>query len=179
MTFALSRGRGSRLTAINRLAPFGGSFVPKDEATMYETPVESIMQREVLVTTPGTSVSEAAKLMSARKVGAILVGDENGLAGIFTERDLLCRVVACGLDPKKTKVADVMTPDPETIHTQTPLGQALVVMQENGFRHLPVLEGGKPVGMVSARSAMDPDLEEFRSETLRREFWKKAARAKG
>lgn len=145
---------------------------------MYDTPVGRIMRRDVLVTAPGASVSEASRLMSARKVGAILVSDENGLAGIFTERDLLCRVVARGLDPKKTKVGDVMTRDPETIHMQTPFGQALVVMQENGFRHLPVIEEGKPVGMISARNAMDPELEEFRSETLRREFWKKAARAK-
>lgn len=145
---------------------------------MYETPVGKIMRRDVLLATPGTTISEAAKRMAAHKVGAILVADENGLAGIFTERDLLWRVVARGLDPKRTTIGEAMTPDPQTIHPGMPFGQALVVMQENGFRHLPVIEEGRPVGMISARNAMDPDLEEFRSETLRREFWRKAARAK-
>ena len=143
---------------------------------MYETPVGKIMRRDVLLVAPGTSVSEAAKRMAEHKVGAALVADENGLAGIFTERDLLSRVVARGLDPRTTRVADAMTADPETIHPGTPFGHALAVMQERGFRHLPVIEEGRPVGMISARSAMDPDLEEFRSETLRREFWRKAAR---
>ncbi|HSN22090.1 MAG TPA: CBS domain-containing protein [Usitatibacter sp.] len=145
---------------------------------MFDTPVGTIMRRDVLVATPKTSVSEAAKLMAERKVGAILVANGNGLAGIFTERDLLCRVVASGRDAKKTKLEDVMTADPETIHPRTPFGHALVVMQENGFRHLPVIEDGKPVGMISARNAMDPELEEFRSESLRREFWKKVVHAK-
>ena len=143
---------------------------------MYETPVEIVMRRDVLLASPRTSVREAAQRMAAHKVGAILVADDNGLAGIFTERDLLCRVVARGLDAKATTLGEVMTPDPQTIHAQTPFGRALVVMQENGFRHLPVLEEGKPVGMISARHAMDPELEEFRSETERREFWKRAAR---
>jgi len=145
---------------------------------MYETPVGKIMRRDVLLATPGTSVSEAAKRMAAHDAGAILVADENGLAGIFTERDLLCRVVACGLDPESTALRDAMTPAPRTIHPATPFGQALVVMQEHGFRHLPVMEDGRPVGMICARNAMDPELEEFRSETLRREFWRKAAKAK-
>lgn len=146
---------------------------------MYDTPVGKIMRRDVLLVAPGTSVSDAAKRMAEHKVGATLIGDENGLAGIFTERDLLCRVVARGLDPKKIRIADAMTPDPLTIHPGTPFGHALVVMQDNGFRHLPVIEGGRPVGMISARNAMDPELEEFRSETLRREFWRKATRSKG
>ena len=146
---------------------------------MYETPVGKIMRRDVLLVAPGTSVSEAAKRMAEHKVGAALVADDNGLAGIFTERDLLCRVVARGLDPKTTRITDAMTSDPETIHPDMPFGRALVVMQENGFRHLPVIEKGRPVGMISARHAMDPELEEFRSETLRREFWRKATRSKG
>lgn len=145
---------------------------------MFDRPVQSIMQREVLVAAPETGVGEAAKRMAERNVGAMLVVENGRLVGIFTERDLLRRVVAPGLDTRKTPLAAVMTPGPRTITPATPVGQALVVMQEHGFRHLPVVEDGLPVGMVSARHAMDPDLEEFRSETLRREYWKKAAAGK-
>jgi CBS domain-containing protein len=145
---------------------------------MYDRPVSSIMDRTVLVATPETLVGEAAKRMAERNVGAILVVEQGRLAGIFTERDLLRRVAAPGLDTRKTALAAVMTPGPLTIAPATPFGQALVLMQENGFRHLPVVEDGQPIGMVSARHAMDPDLEEFRSETLRREYWKKTSGAK-
>jgi CBS domain-containing protein len=145
---------------------------------MFDRPVQSIMQREVLVATPETGVGEAARRMAERNVGAMMVVEGGRLVGIFTERDLLRRVVAPGLDAGKTTLAAVMTPRPRTIAPSTPFGQALVLMQEHGFRHLPVVEDGLPVGILSARHAMDPDLEEFRSETLRREYWKKASTGK-
>jgi CBS domain-containing protein len=89
--------------------------------------------------------------------------------GIFTERDVVFRVTARDLDARTTRLADVMTADPRTVDPGRTLGYALALMHENGFRHLPVVEGGKVVGIVSARSAMDPDLEQFRAETRRRE----------
>lgn len=144
---------------------------------MFDTPVSNLMQREVLAADPATPVIVAARRMAERNVGAILVCENGRLVGIFTERDVLFRVVARGLDPQSTRLADVMTPDPHTVDPKAPFGYALVFMQEKGFRHLPVIEHGKPVGVVSSRSAMDPDLEEFRSETLRREFWRKAAKS--
>ncbi|MGZ5570918.1 MAG: CBS domain-containing protein [Usitatibacter sp.] len=142
---------------------------------MFDRPVSSIMQkRKVIKAAPETFVSKAAKLMAAKDVGAIMVVEDDRLIGIVTERDVLFRVVAKGLDAKVTRLADVMTRAPQTVDPDTPFGYALVVMQEKGFRHLPVIQDGKPVGIISSRSAMDPDLQEFTAEIRRREHWKKA-----
>jgi CBS domain-containing protein len=143
---------------------------------MFDTPVRKIMER-VLKAAPEILVSKAAKLMAARNVGAIMVVEDDCLVGIFTERDVVFRVVARGLDARTTTLAQVMTRGPITVDPAKAFGYALVVMQENGFRHLPVVEDGKPVGMVSSRNAMDPELEEFVSETRRREHWKNAKRS--
>lgn len=141
---------------------------------MFDIPVKRVMQEsKVLIASPETLVSEAAKLMAARNVGAIMVVENDHLVGIFTERDVVFRVVARGLNAQATQVADVMTCALDTIDPDTPLGYALVVMQEKGFRHLPVVQDGKAVGIISSRSAMDPELAEFTSEVNRREHWKK------
>ena len=132
--------------------------------------------KKVLKTGTRTLVCEAAKLMALKNVGAIMVVEDNRLVGIFTERDVVFRVVARGLDAQTTPLAEVMTREPLTVSPEKAFGYALVVMQENGFRHLPVVEDGKPVGMISSRNAMDPELEEFVSETRRREHWKNAMR---
>lgn len=143
---------------------------------MYDTPVTRVM-RAALVVLPSTSVAAAARLMAENKVGAIMVARDEQLLGIFTERDLVVRIVAKGIDPEATPLERVMTRSPVVVGSKTPLGYALVLMQEKGFRHLPVTEGRKPVGIVSSRSAMDPDLLEFRSEVERRLHWKRAAKA--
>ena len=120
---------------------------------MFGQPVRSIMEPKKLVTAlPATTVKKAADLI-----------------GIFTERDALFRVMAKGLDPKTTRLDQVMSKAPTTIHPDKSFGYALLVMHNNGFRHLPVVEGRKLVGIVSARNALDPDLEEFISESRRRE----------
>lgn len=125
-------------------------------------------KHKLLVAAPGTTVSIAAKRMAEKRVGAILVVEGERLVGIFTERDALFRVIARGLDPQATFLADVMTPEPKTIFPDKSFGQAMMVMHDNHFRHLPVIENGKPVGIVSARDALDPDLEEFVAEERRR-----------
>jgi CBS domain-containing protein len=114
------------------------------------------------------TVREAAKQMARRKVGAILVVEHESLVGIFTERDAVFRVIAQDRDSRAARLADVMTPSPKTVTPDKSFGYALLLMHENGFRHLPVLENGKLVGIVSARNALDPDLEEFVSEAQRR-----------
>ena len=122
---------------------------------MFDEPVRNVMRlREVLKAAPETLVSEAAKLMAAQKVGAIMVVEGNRLVGIVTERDVLFRVVARGLDARTTRLADVMTCAPYTIDPDEPFGYALLVMHEKGFRHLPVVQHGKPIGIVSSRDAM-------------------------
>jgi len=136
---------------------------------MFDTPVRSVMQgQKLLKAPPETLVSDAARLMATKKVGAIIVVEGECLVGIFTERDVVFRVVARGLDAQATRIADVMTREPHTVEPDKPFGYALLIMQENGFRHLPVIEDGRPIGIVSSRSAMDPELEEFVSEAHRR-----------
>lgn len=131
-----------------------------------------MQRRKVLKAPPETLVSKAAKLMAAKNVGALMVVEGGRLVGIFTERDVVFRVVARGLDARTTAVSEVMSPAPHTIHPDKPFGSALLVMHENGFRHLPVVENGKPIGIVSSRSAMDPDLEEFAFEAQRRRHYR-------
>jgi len=136
---------------------------------MFSQRVGSVMERrKVLTAPPGTTVSRAAELMAEWKVGAVMVVEGTRLVGIFTERDVVFRVVAKGRDPAQTLLSEVMTPDPKTIDPAKSFGYALLLMHENGCRHMPVVEDGKPVGMVSARNALDPDLEEFVSESQRR-----------
>jgi CBS domain-containing protein len=137
---------------------------------MFDVRVRDVMERKKLLAAgPETTIARAAKLMAVKGVGALLVVEENDLLGIFTERDALFRVIAAGLDVKTTKVADVMTPEPKTIGPGESFGRALLLMHENSFRHLPVVENGVPIGIISVRNALDPDLEEFTAEAHRRE----------
>jgi CBS domain-containing protein len=132
--------------------------------------IRSIMERKKMLTAPPeTTVSKAAKLMVGKNVGAVMVVEKERLVGIFTERDAVFRVIAQGLDVQTTRLAEVMTPAPRTIVPDKTFGHALLMMHENGFRHVPVIENGKPVGIVSARYALDPEMEEFVSEVQRRE----------
>jgi CBS domain-containing protein len=131
---------------------------------MLSEQVRHVMEKDVLVASPDTSVSAAAKLMVERKSSAILVLDGGRLAGIFTEQDAVYRVIAEGRDARLTRLDEVMTAAPRTVTPDRSFGYALLMMHENGFRHVPVLEDGVPVGMVSARDALDPELEEFEFE---------------
>lgn len=136
---------------------------------MYSHRIKEVMERGKFVkATADITVGQAARLMAKKHVGAVIVVDGDALAGILTERDVLFRVVAKRLDPEKTLVRDAMTANPRTVGPKDSFGHALVLMREGGFRHLPVVEDGIPVGIVSNRSALDPDLEEFRVEELRR-----------
>jgi CBS domain-containing protein len=137
---------------------------------VFDQPVRNMMERKKFLTAPpDTTVSSAARLMASKNVGAVLVVEREGLVGIFSERDVVFRVIAKGLDPKTTLLAEVMTAEPKTLEPGKSYGHALLLMQENGFRHVPVVENGRPIGIVSSRNAMDPDLEEFVFEERRRE----------
>ncbi|HQR77784.1 MAG TPA: CBS domain-containing protein [Burkholderiaceae bacterium] len=136
---------------------------------MFSTPVRQLIEpRKLLVAAPQATVREAANMMASRAVGAVLVVADSKLLGIFTERDVVFRVVARGLDPDATRLAAVMTPEPKTIAPDKAFGVAMALMHENGFRHLPVIDKGVPIGVVSSRSALDPELEEFVAEERRR-----------
>ena len=136
---------------------------------MFSQRIRSVMERKkLLIAPPETTVSKAAKLMAKKNVGAVMVVDAEQLVGIFTERDAVFRVMARGLDATATPLADVMTTAPKTVDPDKTYGFALLMMHENGFRHVPVIEEGKPIGIVSARNALDPEMEEFVSEAQRR-----------
>jgi CBS domain-containing protein len=134
-----------------------------------DRPVRSIIEDQHLVTaTADMTVAAASRLMKHKRVGAILVVENGRLAGIFTERDALFRVIAEGRAPEQTKLAEVMTVNPRTIAPDRPFGHALHLMYEGEFRHVPVVENGRPLGMVSARDALGPDLKQFVSELDKR-----------
>jgi len=143
---------------------------------MLESSVASVIEpRKLVVATPRTSVAEAARLMRDGNVGAVLVVDGERLVGIFTERDAVYRVTAAGGDPAATTLDGVMTRDPVTVAPDETFGYALLLMHEHGFRHVPVVEDGRPVGVVSARLALDPDLEDFAVEAERRRHIRRRA----
>lgn len=140
---------------------------------MFDLPIRSVMERKKFITAaPDKTVSQAARLMATKDAGAVLVVEDRQLIGIFTERDVVFRVIAPGLDPKATLLREVMTADPKTLGPTQSYGHALVIMQENGFRHVPVVEEGQAIGIISSRNAMDPDLEEFVADQRRREHYR-------
>jgi CBS domain-containing protein len=143
--------------------------MPGRECAMFSQRIRSVMEQKKLVTAaPDATVTQAAKLMAKRNVGAVMVVEDGRLIGIFTERDAVFRVIAKGRDAQTTPLADVMTDAPQTVDPDKTFGYALLLMHENGFRHLPVIENGKPIGIISSRNALDPDLEEFVAEAQRR-----------
>ena len=136
---------------------------------MLSQPVRSIIGQHGFVTAPpSTTVRQAVELMAQRHVGAVVVVEDDHLIGIFSERDAVFRVVARGLEPTTTPLADVMTRAPVTIEPDRSFGHAMAVMHEHHCRHLPVVENGRPIGIVSARNALDPELEDFVCEERRR-----------
>jgi CBS domain-containing protein len=116
------------------------------------TAIVERMSRELLVTEPAATVGEATERMAARNVGSILVMEGERLVGILTERDVL-GAFARGI-PRETPVRQCMTPNPETCEPTESLEHATVLMLHGGFRHLPVLEGQKLVGMLSLRDVV-------------------------
>ena len=129
---------------------------------MAHRPIRDVIkQKTLLMLGSECSVGEAARTMQRAGVGAVMVVDDGNLVGLFTERDALCRVVAGGLDPDSTPLSEVMTRSPETVTTERPFGYALHMMYEGGYRHLPVLDHGRPVGIVSARDMLGPELRDF------------------
>jgi CBS domain-containing protein len=137
---------------------------------MTERTVKQIIEGQSLATASAhTTVVDAARLMQERNIGALMVVEEDALVGIFTERDGLFRVLAAGLDPATTPLYEVMTRKPQTIDARSGFTLALQMMHDGRFRHLPVVEGGRLIGVVSVRDALGPELEAFVYEMLRQE----------
>lgn len=124
------------------------------------TVFQSISQRHVVSLSPQASVWDAACIMTKANCGSILVIDAAGvLQGILTERDLMTRVLAKALDPKSTPASDVMTRNPQSVVPEMKVAEAVVIMIERGFRHLPIINAaGKILGVFSIRDAMPREL---------------------
>ncbi len=134
-------------------------------------PIRSMIEGQVPQTAAGTAaVSEVARTMRDRNIGALMIVDGSRLTGVFTERDALFRVLAPGRDPATTPVGAVMTPSPQTIHPDKPFVEAVRMMLEGGYRHVPVVEDGRVLGMVSVRDALDPEVDEAKKDLATREF---------
>lgn len=118
-----------------------------------------LSERELYFVEKDQTVWEVARKMADLHVGAILVLDNGELCGIFSERDLLARVVVEGWDPHTVRVADVMTPNPKAIEESATADEAMEIMHQHNCRHLPVLCNGKVVKMVSMRDLMYFDLD--------------------
>ena len=132
--------------------------------------VRDIMKRRppVIARLDETAQTAAAR-MTEQACGSVLVCDNDRLCGIFTERDLMTRVVGQGLDPKTTPLREVMTRDPDCIESTETARDALRRMDEFGYRHLPVMENGHVLGVISLRdlpletlAKMLPELEQRR-----------------
>jgi CBS domain-containing protein len=117
-----------------------------------QTPLNKIFEggRAIHSVAPDTSITECVRLMTAGKIGALMVMDGGRLVGIFTERDALNKVLAGSLDPGNTKVSEVMTKDPYCIGPTTTVGDAMQVITERRFRHLPIVDNGKVLAVVSS-----------------------------
>ena len=125
--------------------------------------LRTMVARQELVTAPKTAtVREATRAMRLHNVGAMLVVDGTRLTGIFTERDAVQRVLAADRDADATRLADVMTAHPQTMHPDEPFVHALRAMHQGRFRHMPVVEFDRPLGVVSVRDALGDDLAALR-----------------
>jgi CBS domain-containing protein len=117
-----------------------------------QTPLNQIFEgsRAIHSVGPDASITECVRLMTASKIGALMVMDGGRLIGIFTERDALNKVLAGNLDPGNTKVSEVMTKDPCCIGPATTVGDAMQLITERRFRHLPVVDNGKVLAVISS-----------------------------
>ena len=110
--------------------------------------------REVMTADPQTvssdaTLEEAAREMKSDDIGAVLVTDNGGVAGILTDRDIVVRAVAEGRDPSSTKVGDVATRDVKTLTPDSSIDDAIRIVREQNVRRIPVVEDGRPAGIVS------------------------------
>ncbi len=112
---------------------------------------------------PEATVMEAVQSMNQHKIGALLVHRGKRLLGIFTERDVLVRVVDAGLDPNATTVQQVMTTNIHTVDSSTTVNEAMKIMTAERFRHLPIVDGERLMGMVSIGDIMIRTLQENKS----------------
>ncbi len=130
------------------------------------TVFQSISRKHVTSLAPQATVRDAACVMTRANCGSVLIMEPpDSLLGILTERDLMTRVLARGLDPDATAVRAVMTPNPICVAPETLVSDAVVLMLERGFRHLPLVSGKKILGVFSVRDALPREIGAALSQT--------------
>jgi CBS domain-containing protein len=148
-------------TIEERVAPARTVF----DSYILQEPIRALPHAEPLSVTRETSVVEAVRLMQEHHVGCVLVQDEGRLVGIFTERDVLNKIVGSRRSPGRTKVGTVMTADPEALTADAPIAFALNLMSEGGFRHVPLVDNAhRPVGVLSVKHIVSYLAEFFPQE---------------
>jgi CBS domain-containing protein len=113
--------------------------------------IRELMVTDMATATADETVADVARRMSQHRIGAVLVLDQGALCGLLSERDIMSRVVARGRDPHTARVGEIATQGVTVVDVDAPLKTVLAVFREKGFRHLPVVQAGKPVGILSTR----------------------------
>jgi CBS domain-containing protein len=134
---------------------------------MTSTPISVLLERKnssVRSVAPTITVAEAVAEMNRHRIGSVVVLHEGRLAGIFTERDVLRRVVGAGIDPLRATVAEVMTADLVTVTPATTVDEAMEIFTEKRCRHLPVLDSGRLVGLLSIGDVTRWSVDSHRAE---------------
>jgi CBS domain-containing protein len=131
------------------------------------TIVPDVIQEQALATlAPSDLVSAAVEMMTSRHIGAIPVTDGGRLVGIFTERDVVTRVVAAGRNVVTTPLSDVMTPNPAVLGPKDSVRAALDLMNSRRFRHLPIVAGSKLLGIVSIRDLYRSVVDQMEADII-------------
>ncbi len=125
--------------------------------------IRQLMVTEMITASPDETVADVAGKMSRNRVGAVLLLRDGKLEGLFSERDLLNRVVAENRAPASVRVGEVATAEVVTVNLDQPVKELLRVFREKKFRHLPVMEGGVPVGILSTRDLLERSVEVLES----------------
>ena len=138
---------------------------------MHKSIVPDIIGGKQTLLTLGADVSvrQAAKLMAERHIGAVLITADGRLEGIFTERDVLNKIVAPGRDPEAVKLGEVMTRNPDTVSPDATALDTLIRMQTKGYRHVPVVDDGELIGIVSVRDLFNAVKRELEEDIQERE----------
>lgn len=141
------------------------------DARLLQEPLTLLPSRSPLVFSESSTVKDAMQAMQRRHRGCVVITADgkatSRLVGIFTERDVLLKVIDCGRNPATIPLADVMTRDPETLAMDARLAWALNMMSVGGFRHLPVVDNdGRPAFMISVRDIVEFLVESFPAEIL-------------
>ena len=135
--------------------------------------IPDVIREQQVVSLEGQATArQAAMLMREHNVGAVPIVEDGALEGILTVNDMSYRVIAEGRDPDKTCVKEVMTPDPDTVSPDTTAIDALRLMQDGGYRHLPVVDGGRVLGLVSRRDFYGVEKSRLDDETA---LWERIA----